>query len=466
MSSSGLSSSLSPSFWSTRPESLLAGSPIPFHAYLAWTRYTYSVLHHQQPSATHTTQALRLPDSFHINNSQVSNFKTVVIFGNEASDVDSMFCALVTAWYLAHIFPPNKSNHIFLPLINIPRKEIPLRPEAAYCMDSVGVQQCDLICLDDIDFNRLKSNPGGLGIILVDHNALASRQTNLGEHVVGIIDHHYDEKAYMNTTEGNRILEVVGSCTSLLTRVIRTNFPCLIDITEAKFSKATFSWQEHVDSANAVARLLMDVMLLDTHNFSPVQNKAKPADHEAFKWLTEAVVKIRHHELKKRRSDVSNFTTEQLVMKDAKFGQTRVHHVISSIPGSLSNMFARDPQAIKSIVALTREQNLRFTILLSSFTDKVTNVYQRQVLVVVLKENPQDEKNTSRDLASQALFDSLTTGMENEKQALNLEIIDLPKEADVHAHTEIAIVRCYNQHNLGSSRKQVAPLMTKILSKL
>jgi hypothetical protein len=143
-----------------------------------------------------------------------------------------------------------------------------------------------------------------------------------------------------------------------------------------------------------------------------------------------------------------------------------VHHVISSIPGSLSNMFARDPQAIKSIVALTREQNLRFTILLSSFTDKVTNVYQRQVLVVVLRENVQDEKNTSRDIRSETLFDELTKGMENEKQALNLEVISLPKEADATAHTDIAIVKCYNQHNLGSSRKQVAPLMTNILSKL
>ncbi len=72
--------------------------------------------------------------------------------------------------------------------------------------------------------------------------------------------------------------------TSLLTRVIRNNFPALIDITEAKFSKDNFSWQEHVDSANAAARLLMDVMLLDTHNFSTVQNKAKAPDHEAFKY--------------------------------------------------------------------------------------------------------------------------------------------------------------------------------------
>ena len=70
----------------------------------------------------------------------LSKYQTVVVFGNEASDVDSMFCALVTAWYLAHIFPPNKAGKIFLPLINTPRKEISLRPEAPYCMDSVGVQ--------------------------------------------------------------------------------------------------------------------------------------------------------------------------------------------------------------------------------------------------------------------------------------------------------------------------------------
>lgn len=67
-----------------------------------------------------------------------------------------------------------------------------------------------LLFTDDVSLENLLST-GKLQVILVDHNKLAKQQQILKSAVIGIIDHHVDEKQYQETTAGNRIIEMVGS---------------------------------------------------------------------------------------------------------------------------------------------------------------------------------------------------------------------------------------------------------------
>ena len=438
----------------------------------------------------------------------VTQLRFHVIMGNEASDADSMICALVLAWYLTILHPPQTGN-IFIPICNITREELPLRQDARYPIHSVGLDTALLIFTDEIDLRSLaagaasnaqsssssssSSSSPSLGVILVDHNRLAtSQEALLGPFVEGILDHHKDEQLYSRTVApDNKILAVTGSCTSLLGEMIYDNVPAL-------FSKESFPAEIDHSVAHclpaplAVLTLLYHVLLLDNNDMSPVTKKYREPDVKMHKIYHECIQHCLYHELIQRRADISQLTSSQLLHKDAKYGENqRYPHLIASIPGSLHSWYERDKQFIQVIEKTTREKQLRFIVCLLSHTTKGSGKYLREIVIVVPKDSSttaaaaaastssssgSSASSSAGILDSSSLFRALCSSFEGATTDLNVteltplqipaELARIAADSCSSSSASSCFVKLYSQRNLSSSRKQVAPLVEGLLSKL
>jgi len=149
-----------------------------------------------------------------------------------------------------------------VPLLQTPRADLPLRPENLYALDFSGVDASQLLTGDELPSDVAPANK----YALVDHNTLAERfAVYEGVRVVSIIDHHDDEKHYLDASP--RIIEVpTGSCSSLVTRLIKKEWP--------------------EGMTRGVARLLLSAMLIDTSGLK-AGGKAEVADREVAPFLVE-----------------------------------------------------------------------------------------------------------------------------------------------------------------------------------
>ncbi|XP_074927482.1 exopolyphosphatase PRUNE1-like [Chelonoidis abingdonii] len=92
-----------------------------------------------------------------------------VVLGNEACDLDSMVSALALAYYLAKTSLESKA--VFVPVLNIPRSEFPLRTESSFLLQEQQIPDTCLIFRDEIDLHALH-RAGSLSLTLVDHHIL------------------------------------------------------------------------------------------------------------------------------------------------------------------------------------------------------------------------------------------------------------------------------------------------------
>jgi len=136
------------------------------------------------------------------------DLQVMIVLGNESCDLDSAVCALVYAHYWS-------SRTLAIPMLNIPRADIPLKTEVNFCIGEEKVAK--IPCRDDLelrDFVNLK-------LILVDHHVLAPKDANLTSKVVEIIDHREVNDAIKNYDETCNIkIELVGSCTTLISEIL------------------------------------------------------------------------------------------------------------------------------------------------------------------------------------------------------------------------------------------------------
>jgi len=393
----------------------------------------------------------------------------VVIFGNEACDADSQVCALVLAWYLSILYPFPQSGYLFVPMTNCPRSQSVLRADVLYLFRQAGVDVARVLYEDEVDVKALSGRQNvDLRVILVDHNNMRASQEWMADRVIGVLDHHRDDKLYPQTeATGNRIIQVVGSCTTLLADVIFRNVPYVL-------SADAFPPIDHSNPVPAsplgAIMMLHATLLLDTNNLSPVTQKNRPLDDAMYAKYMSAFRSLDYSDLKRRRADVSQLDTTQLLQKDTKYGQGDEYpHLIASIPDSLQAWSKRDVNLLPNIVRRVKEQNLRFAICLLAYTQskKEGGKYHRQILVVVPKDGPDAPKQPEGTLDAAKLFDEIRRALE-QKEA-NFDLVETPDLLPEEAHArgkDLAHVAVYEQRNLHATRKQVAPLMEQLLSKL
>jgi exopolyphosphatase len=98
-------------------------------------------------------------------------------------------------------------------------------------------------------------------VILVDHNALGISQTFLKDRIIGIYDHHKDEKQFLDICP--RVVEIVGSCSSLI-------------MSEWIRSKLDGYLSKEISS------LILSAILLDTINFQESFGRTTVKDLEVY----------------------------------------------------------------------------------------------------------------------------------------------------------------------------------------
>ena len=128
-----------------------------------------------------------------------------VVMGNESCDMDSAVCALTLAHHI------NQSRHaVTMPLLNIPKEDVPLRTEVIYSLGEDIVQ--NIPTRDDFDFHKFPN----MHLILVDHHVLQKRDLFLQPKISQIIDHRQISEAAKFPPGLVPRIELVGSCATLV----------------------------------------------------------------------------------------------------------------------------------------------------------------------------------------------------------------------------------------------------------
>ncbi|TDZ15625.1 putative exopolyphosphatase [Colletotrichum orbiculare MAFF 240422] len=184
-----------------------------------------------------------------------------LVVGNESADLDSLCSAVVYAYLRTHT-PPHT---LHIPVSNLPRDDLKLRPEMTAALGNANLTPSDLLTLDDLPSELPAHDTRWL---LVDHNALTG---DLGKkyssRVVGCVDHHADEhKVPADTGAEPRVVEKCGSCASLVVEHLRSAFPTTGD-----------------DAAH-LAKLALAPILIDTTDLQS-KDKTTPKDASAAAFL-------------------------------------------------------------------------------------------------------------------------------------------------------------------------------------
>ncbi|XP_015978272.2 exopolyphosphatase PRUNE1 isoform X1 [Rousettus aegyptiacus] len=234
-----------------------------------------------------------------------------VVLGNEACDLDSMVSALALAFYLAKT---TEAEEVFVPVLNIKRSELSLRGDSVFFLQKIRLPESLLIFRDEIDLHALH-RAGQLTLILVDHHVLPRSDAALEETVAEVIDHRPIEQKCCPPCHVS--VELVGSCTTLVTERILQGAPEILD--------------------RQMAALLHGTIILDCVNMDLKIGKATLKDKSCVEKLEALFPDLPERSdifdsLRKAKFDVSGLTTEQMLRKDQKtISRQGIKMVISAI---------------------------------------------------------------------------------------------------------------------------------------
>lgn len=196
-------------------------------------------------------------------------------------------------------------------------------------------------------------------------------------------------------------------------------------------------------------KMLYAPIVLDTVNFSKEADKAKPLDKmicdklETVLNIDEAKRVLLFNELVAARADVSSLDSLQILSKDLKI---------------ISNFNGKRVIAIPGYPISVRE----YTNMLNAKENLLKFAEINQCDVVVLMGMKVVDGIVSRDLGvvnikDHRLFDKIIERLENENSSLAL----VPQEG-----LDFLDGKFYTQNNVKASRKQILPMVKKLLDEL
>ncbi|KJE96740.1 hypothetical protein CAOG_07014 [Capsaspora owczarzaki ATCC 30864] len=414
-----------------------------------------------------------------------------VIMGNEASDLDSMACSIALAFALnnqqasnsqanqtagpaaipVHPVVPVPSVSI-IPLMNIPRAEFPLRTEATFMFHRLKLDTSSLLFLDDLDLSDLvdtlvgKAGPpstsalASLRVTLVDHNRLAANQRALEPFVTQIIDHHVDDAMCARASGVNRVIEMAGSCATLIARL-------LLDAQPQRSASEVLP--------EPIAELLYGTILLDTVNCDSTKGRTTEADVALVERLARLVPTPRPELfslLNDAKFSQASLTLDELLRKDYKEDlASPVPFGISSVGLSLFEMATRrceretlvaapeTPIVLQAVHAFMARKNIALLVIMTSFY--VGEKFCRQLAVI-------DRAQPAR--ARQLAIDCAGDGKAN-LQLREIVPVDCSAATESFAegdHQRLGLpvpFASFAQENTAASRKVVLPLVQLLLSR-
>ncbi|XP_067878924.1 exopolyphosphatase PRUNE1 isoform X2 [Heterodontus francisci] len=309
---------------------------------------------------------------------------------------------------------------VFVPILNIPRSEFPLRTECTFLLRENHLSEDLLIFRNEIDLHGLH-RVGRLTLTLVDHNVLPRGDAALEEVVMEVIDHRPVERPFAPGCVVTA--EPVGSCTTLVTERIVQRAPDILD--------------------RQLAYILRSTIVLDCINMAPEAGKVTPKDVEYVAALESRFSDLppraaAFDSLQKAKFDVSELTTEQMLRKDLKvLSGGDLHLAISAVYVKLEDLLAR-PCLKTGFEEFCREGGYNVLVVMTiSFSEK--NEPFRQLAVY-------SPRSDLRELVSCVLE-------EYEAPSLQLAPMESP----------CSEISAYHQGNRLASRKKILPIIKDFL---
>ncbi|KAJ3087025.1 hypothetical protein HK102_011950 [Quaeritorhiza haematococci] len=440
-----------------------------------------------------------------------------VVLGNEAADLDSIVSSVSFAWY-KHILharantPTGHERH-FVPVINIPRADFPLRTECTFAFKtsfasppspplpttngetknqsapSLGEEiVSNLTFIDEVSLDAVSQN-SKLRLVLTDHNILPPTLSKFNDLVEGVLDHHKDEGIYTNAQP--REIVPVGSATTLVVerwealltrgRILDGNDDTVVDVSNKR----------DVLIDGHLAKLMLAPILVDTINLRTEFGRVTDRDRKMVDFL---VPFITEHEkldasslglavprfnqdaffesLQAAKFDITHLETGDLLRKDYKewvIGNYKLG--IGSVGWHLQGAdgwIEREEQQARD--SETGEQGLE---VLERHIREFANERELDVMVVMTafdhsKKDGSGDRGFERELVvwfNQVLRElntdkKILTALEGTEE-LQLEKMDVGDDEEVSLYCPVSL---YRQKNIKLSRKQVQPILQNILS--
>ncbi|EDW05526.1 exopolyphosphatase PRUNE1 [Drosophila mojavensis] len=354
--------------------------------------------------------------------------KLNLVIGNESCDLDSAVSALT----LAFIYAGRQKDQDFVPVLNIPRIDYPLKTEVCHMFQKCQITPEMLVFRDDLP--EKLTNPD-INVILVDHH-VNSWAANVGE----ILDHRPMEKhpavSHLPVHCVRHIEPELGSCATLVGE--------------------RYMAEQEPRSAY-VTKLLHATIVLDTINFSPTAKRFCARDLAMVEQLEQLQRedlddgerrRLRcqlFDELVAARADISKLSLVEVLRKDMKRLQTERHMVpMAGLP-----MLARDfidlPDAENAIRQFGCGTNL--LVLLGMYVPPVKGgqVMRDVALISLSGHAPLVER------VRQALLACATPPLDLRPHALD---------------TNFMGGSFLRQHNVQATRKHILPVIKRVLLEL
>jgi exopolyphosphatase len=349
------------------------------------------------------------------------------------ADLDSIASALTFA-YLSKQKSQNQQD-VFLPLVNIPKNDLKLRPEVDFVVSEASIDPQHLCYNDTIDISALPDVFQQLKLILVDHNKLCNpfslTQEKWTPLVSGILDHHVDEHLY--DCDLFRTIKSTGSCTSLVI-----------------LHHKEFMENSKDSQLEPLAKLALAPILVDSVNLQAQYGRTTDEDIMAVNLLKQHV-KDDHdnyfRDIQSAKSKIHHLSNRDLLRKDYKEWKTDNGYKvgISTVPWYLKAWAERDngmQAIINSLNDWAKERHLDLALIMTAFDRENEGGFQRELLGVVYNER----------------LNGVLHQMEQNKE------IQLERLVDGIYQIESKLpLYIWKQHNIQWSRKQVWPFTRSIV---
>jgi exopolyphosphatase len=375
--------------------------------------------------------------------------------------------------------PRNAFTPLYIPVTNIARSGIQLRPEFLALLPHANIEPQHLITLDDLpDFSVIKTSlrPENTKWILVDHNALQGQLGKIySERVGGVIDHHDDEyKVPTETGSEPRVIDKAGSCTSLVIEYCQSPWDLLS--TSATSSGAAHAQGDDLSDDGAVvklwdaqvAQLGLGSILVDTAN---LQSKDKTSEHDigAVEYLEAKIMDCPrlsaeytrdgfYKEMDSAKKDIGGLKLQDILRKDYKeWGEGKQKLGISSVvkpiaflqkkAGNEAGTQSSREAFLQALQTYAKDRNLDLYAVMTTSSSS-EGEFQRELLVWAFNN---EAKSAAQKFAS------------NAGQELGLadwhDTDGKPHEEDGDGHWR----KLWWQQKVEHSRKRVAPLLREAI---
>jgi len=379
-------------------------------------------------------------------NLQVSSNLSCKNLTNSTFDLDSLCSAVVLA-YLRTYASSSESNTLYIPLSNLSRGDLSLRPELASVLSHANLKPSDLITLSDLPpkpRRLVELPPEKTRWLLVDHNAMQGGIKDLySKRVIGCIDHHEEEnKVPQDCGEEPRVIRKTGSCSSLVVDYCKEAWDAL---SANPKMKETTAWDVELSF------LALGPIVVDTTNLT--NTFVTPIDIEAAEYV-ESLLKDKlgnkfnreeyFKEVVAAKEDIGGLSLPDILRKDYKQWTEAgtVNLGISSVVKDVAFLIEKAGSREKLFVALKEFAT------------------ERDLSIVSIMTTSHNEGQFKRELLAWAMNDKGVKAVkkfeEDSGEQLRLRTWG---DGSLNSDHEKQWRRCWWQDRIDNSRKQVAPLM-------